>query len=37
MDSTIRVILVDDQALVRTGLELIVNAQDDMQVVAEAA
>jgi DNA-binding NarL/FixJ family response regulator len=37
MDSTIRVILVDDQALVRTGLELIVNAQDDMQVVGEAA
>jgi DNA-binding NarL/FixJ family response regulator len=37
MGSAIRVILVDDQALVRTGLELIVNAQDDMQVVGDAA
>ena len=33
----IRVVLVDDQALVRTGLAMIVDAQDDMRVVAEAA
>jgi DNA-binding NarL/FixJ family response regulator len=33
----IRVVLVDDQALVRTGLAMIVDAQDDMRVVGEAA
>ncbi len=32
----IRVVLVDDQALVRTGLAMIVDAQDDMRVVGEA-
>jgi len=35
--SGIRVVLVDDQALVRTGLAMIVDAQDDMRVVGEAA
>jgi DNA-binding NarL/FixJ family response regulator len=33
----LRVVLVDDQALVRTGLAMIVNAQPDMRVVGEAA
>ncbi len=32
----IRVFLVDDQALVRAGLKLVVDAQDDMAVVGEA-
>jgi DNA-binding NarL/FixJ family response regulator len=30
-------VLVDDQALIRTGLAMIVDAQDDMRVVGEAA
>jgi CheY-like chemotaxis protein len=33
---TIRVFLVDDQALVRTGIAMVVEAQDDMHVVGEA-
>ena len=33
---TIRVMLVDDQALLRTGFRMVVEAQDDMEVVAEA-
>lgn len=33
----IRVALVDDQALVRAGFRALVDAQEDMQVVAEAA
>jgi DNA-binding NarL/FixJ family response regulator len=33
---TITVLLADDQALVRGGMRLIVNTQDDMQVVGEA-
>jgi DNA-binding NarL/FixJ family response regulator len=33
----IRVVLADDQALVREGLRLILDAQDDIAVVAEAA
>jgi DNA-binding NarL/FixJ family response regulator len=37
MNREIRVVLVDDQALVRTGLAMIVDAQDDMRVVGEAA
>lgn len=37
MNDEIRVILVDDQTLVRTGLAMIIDAQDDMRVVAEAA
>lgn len=32
----IRVAVVDDQALVRTGLAMIIDSQDDMTVVAEA-
>jgi len=34
---TISVLIADDQALVRGGLRLIVNTQDDMQVVGEAS
>jgi DNA-binding NarL/FixJ family response regulator len=34
---TIRVLLADDQALVRGGLRMIVDAQPDMEVVGEAA
>jgi DNA-binding NarL/FixJ family response regulator len=33
----IRVLVADDQEMVRTGFRLILNAQDDMEVVAEAA
>jgi len=33
----IRVLLADDHETVREGLRLLVNAQDDMQVVGEAA
>lgn len=32
----IRVLLVDDQHLVRHGLRFIINAQQDMEVVGEA-
>jgi DNA-binding NarL/FixJ family response regulator len=34
---TIRVLLVDDDALVRVGLRAILDAEDDLEVVAEAA
>jgi DNA-binding NarL/FixJ family response regulator len=34
---SIRVLLVDDQALVRSGFRMIVEAQEDMEVVGEAA
>ena len=33
---TIRVLLVDDLALLRTGLRMVLDAQDDMAVVGEA-
>ncbi|MGW0602787.1 response regulator [Streptomyces sp. NPDC002644] len=33
---TIRVMLVDDQALLRTGFRMVLDAQPDMEVVAEA-
>jgi YesN/AraC family two-component response regulator len=35
--SEVRVVLVDDQELVRTGLAMIVDAQEDMRVVGQAA
>ncbi|MQY14667.1 Transcriptional regulatory protein DegU [Streptomyces sp. RB5] len=34
---TIRVMLVDDQALLRTGFRMVLSAQPDMEVVAEAS
>ncbi len=34
---TLRVLIADDQGLVRTGLGMILNAQDGIEVVAEAA
>ncbi len=34
---SIRVLLADDQALVRGGLRMIVDAQPDLEVVGEAA
>jgi DNA-binding NarL/FixJ family response regulator len=33
----IRVVIVDDQALVRTGMRMVVDSQDDLRVVGEAA
>lgn len=35
--SKIRVLLVDDHALIRTGLRMLINAQRDMETVGEAA
>jgi DNA-binding NarL/FixJ family response regulator len=34
---TIRVVLADDQSLIRHGLRLIIDSQDDLEVVGEAA
>jgi DNA-binding NarL/FixJ family response regulator len=34
---SIRVIVADDQEIVRTGLRMILNAQPDIEVVGEAA
>ncbi|HEY5785971.1 MAG TPA: response regulator transcription factor [Microlunatus sp.] len=34
---TIRIVVADDQALVRTGLRMVLNAQPDIDVVGEAA
>ncbi|MEJ2860486.1 response regulator transcription factor [Actinomycetospora flava] len=34
---TIRVVLADDEAMIRAGLRMLVDAQDDMEVVGEAA
>ncbi|HWI03429.1 MAG TPA: response regulator transcription factor, partial [Acidimicrobiales bacterium] len=33
---SIRVVLADDQEMIRTGLRMILNAQPDIEVVAEA-
>ena len=33
----INIMLVDDQELVRTGFRMVLDAQDDMSVVGEAA
>ena len=35
-DETIRVLIADDQALMRTGFRMILDAQDDIEVVGEA-
>ncbi len=37
MSQPIRVLLVDDQALVRSGFRMMIEAEDDMEVVAEAS
>ena len=37
MSGTIRVALVDDQALFRAGIRMLVNSQPDLEVVAEAS
>ena len=37
MRSVIRVLIADDQALVRTGFRVILEAEDDIEVVSEAA
>jgi DNA-binding NarL/FixJ family response regulator len=36
-DATIRIVLVDDQELVRTGFRMVLDAQPDMTVIGEAA
>ena len=33
----IRIMIADDHAILRSGLKLLVNSQDDLEVVAEAA
>lgn len=35
--ASIRVLLVDDQALVRSGFRMLIEAEDDMEVIGEAA
>lgn len=34
---TLRILLVDDQALVRSGFRMLIDAEDDMQVIGEAS
>ncbi|NGQ93929.1 response regulator transcription factor [Brevibacillus sp. SYP-B805] len=34
---TIKVLIADDHSIVRTGLSMLINAQDDMEVIATAA
>ena len=34
---TIRIVVVDDQALVRTGFSMIIGAEPDLEVVGEAS
>ena len=36
MPDPIRVILVDDQSLVRSGFRMLIESEDDMEVVSEA-
>lgn len=36
MNEPIRVVLVDDQALFRAGIRMVIDSQDDLQVVGEA-
>ena len=36
MSATIRVFLADDQALVRSGFRMLIEAEDDLEVVGEA-
>jgi DNA-binding NarL/FixJ family response regulator len=33
---TIRVLIADDQALIRVGLRALINSEDDLEVVGEA-
>lgn len=35
--TAIRVVIVDDQALIRTGMRMVVDSQDDLRVVGEAS
>ena len=37
MPDPIRVILVDDQSLVRSGFRMLIESEDDMEVVSEAS
>ena len=37
MPAVISVVLVDDQALIRSGVRALLDAEDDISVVAEAA
>ena len=37
MSDQIRVLLVDDQALVRSGFRMLIEAEDDLLVVGEAS
>ena len=34
---SVRVVLVDDQALIRTGFKMILESEDDIEVVGEAS
>ena len=36
-DGPLRVLIADDQALVRAGFQMILDAEDDLEVVGEAA
>jgi DNA-binding NarL/FixJ family response regulator len=36
-DRTVRIVIADDQAMIRTGLRLVIATQADLEVVAEAA
>ena len=36
-DSRIRIVIADDQELVRAGFTMVINSQPDMQVVGQAS